>query len=174
MKKFMILFVVGQDRPGIVDDVSTTLFEKGANIEDSRMAVLGGCFSVMVLFSCPAEELPNIINGLTALKEMGFDVHTYEAQDPATISRPAELPLKLEITAMDHPGIVSRVVRILRKHDVNISSLNTRVTIAPLSGAPLFNLELEADVPASQPIAAVKNELNDLAGEENLDLTFSK
>lgn len=174
MKKYMILFVVGRDRPGIVDDVSTILFENGANIEDSRMATLGGCFSVMVLFSCPAEELPGIINGLTALKEMGFDVHTHEARDPAAISRPAELPLKLEITAMDHPGIVSRVVRILRRYDVNISSLNTRVTIAPLSGAPLFNLELEADVPASQPIATVKNELNDLAGEENLDLNFSK
>ena len=46
MKKHMILFSVGKDRPGIVDDVSTLLFERGANIEDSRMAAMGGRFSI--------------------------------------------------------------------------------------------------------------------------------
>ena len=49
MKKFMILFYVGKDRPGIVHDVSTFLFDHGANIEDSRMAAMGGRFSIVML-----------------------------------------------------------------------------------------------------------------------------
>jgi glycine cleavage system transcriptional repressor len=174
MKRFMILFVVGQDRPGIVDDVSTILFERGANIEDSRMATLGGCFSIMILFSTPAEHLANVLAGMDRLKNQGFDVSAHDAQDPASLVRPAELPLKLRVTAMDHPGIVTKVVRILRKYDVNIESLNTRVLYAPLSGAPLFDLDLESAVPASQPISRVKAELSELADVENLDLTFIK
>jgi hypothetical protein len=58
MKKYMILFSVGKDRPGIVDDVSTLLFERGANIEDSRMAARGGRFSIMTLFSCSLDQYP--------------------------------------------------------------------------------------------------------------------
>ena len=62
MKKYMILFSIGKDRPGIVDDVSSFLFERGANIEDSRMAALGGCFSMMTLYSCSSEQA-DIIKG---------------------------------------------------------------------------------------------------------------
>ena len=70
MKTFMILFTVGKDRPGIVDEVSTLLYEQGANIEDSRMAVLGGCFSIMTLFSCGSEALESIRSGLGQLKNL--------------------------------------------------------------------------------------------------------
>jgi len=174
MKKYMILFLVGKDRPGIVDDVSTVLFEGGANIEDSRMAVMGGCFSIMTLFSCTSEQLEAIKTGLDNLRKMGFETSLHEAQDPAARPKRAELPLKIEVTAMDHPGIVQKVVHILHKYDVNIQSLNTQVTRAPLSGAPIFDLNLEAGIPPEKPIAKVKEELMEMAAEMNLDLSFKK
>ena len=173
MKEFMILFLVGRDRPGIVDDVTTVLFDRGANIEDSRMATLGGCFSIMILLSFATQDRNKIEQGLVALREMGFDASLHEASDPAAAPKTAGIPLKLEVTAMDHPGIVRSVVRRLRKHDVNIESLNTTVHVAPLSGHPLFDLELVATVPPDKTIAKVKEELVDLAYTENLDLKFS-
>ena len=69
MNKHMILFLVGKDRPGIVDELSKLLFDQGANIEDSRMAVLGGCFCIMALFSFPIQRLDGIKNGLKDLEE---------------------------------------------------------------------------------------------------------
>ena len=74
MKKFMILLSVGKDRPGIVDDVSTFLFEQGANIEVSRMAVMGGRFSITTLFSCDPGQVGTIEKGLATLKELGLDI----------------------------------------------------------------------------------------------------
>jgi len=174
MKKYMILFLVGKDRPGIVDDVSTVLFEGGANIEDSRMAVMGGCFSIMTLFSCTSEQLETIKTGLDNLRKMGFETSLHQAQDSATGPGRAELPLKIQVTAMDHPGMVQKVVHILHKYDVNIESLNTQVTRAPLSGAPIFDLNLEAGIPPEKPIAKVKEELMEMAAEMNLDLSFKK
>ena len=172
MKKFMILFLVGKDRPGIVDDVSTLLFRVGANIEDSRMAVMGGCFSIMTLFSCTKEQLKDIRTDLKNLEDLGFETSLHKAEDPSTAPKRAELPLKIELTAMDHPGIVQKVVKTLRQHSVNIQSMNTEVTRAPLSGAPMFGLNLEAAVPAEKPIAKVKDEISKLAAEMNLDLHF--
>jgi glycine cleavage system transcriptional repressor len=168
----MILFLLGEDRPGIVDDVSSLLFDQGANIEDSRMATMGGCFSIMTLFSCTSKQLEAIKEGLDDLEKLGFQTSLHEAQDPAASPKRAELPLKIEVTAMDHPGIVQNVVHILRLHDVNIESLITEVTRAPLSGAPIFSLTLEAGIPAGEPIAKVKDELTKLATEMNLDLSF--
>lgn len=174
MKQYMILFLVGRDRPGIVDDVSKVLLHHDANIEDSRGATLGGCFSVMVLFSVEADRMPAVRQGFKELERMGFEWSLHEANDPAALPREAELPLKIQVTAMDHPGIVQAVVGILRKFNVNVESLTTRVTQAPYSGAPLFGLELSAQVPADQPVAKVKQGLSDLAAEMNLDLTFPK
>ena len=172
MKKYRILFLVGKDRPGIVDEISTFLFERGANIEDSRMAAMGGRFSIMTLFSCDSEQAESIERGLDDLRRLGFETSIHEAEDPGAIPPKAEMPLKFEVIAMDHPGIVQKVVSMLHRHNVNIRLLNTNVTSAPLSGAPLFDLTLEAAVPAGVPIAEVKEELSELAAEENLDLNY--
>ena len=73
---------------------------------------------------------------------------------------------------MDHPGIVQSVVHALRRYHVNIQSLNTRVVQAPLSGAPLFDLSLEADVPTGKSVAELKEALTEMASQMNLDITF--
>jgi glycine cleavage system transcriptional repressor len=174
MKTYNILFAVGKDRPGIVHDVSAVLFEYGANIEDSRMAAMGGCFSIMTLFSCDEDQLEKIRSALDGLKELGLESSLHKAQDPYGTPREAALPLKMEIVAMDHPGIVQRAVRILHRHRVNIESLETRLQKAPLSGAPLFDLVLESSVPVDASIPGIKKELMELAGEMNFDLTFGK
>ena len=173
MKKYMILFSVGKDRPGIVDDVSMVFFQHDANIEDSRMAVMGERFSIMILFSCETDQLEAIKDGLQGLKKLGLDTSLHEAEEPTAVPGVPALPLKMELTALDHPGIVQKVVHILRKHKVNVESLNTQISRAPLSGAPLFNLNLEAAIPAEKPISEIKGELKALARDMNLDIVFS-
>jgi predicted amino acid-binding ACT domain protein len=49
MTQHAILTAVGDDRPGLVDDVTRFIFERGGNIEDSRMVNLRGQFAMMVL-----------------------------------------------------------------------------------------------------------------------------
>ena len=173
-RSYMILLMVGKDRPGIVDDVSGLLFDKGANIEDSRMASMGGSFSIMTLFSCTVDQLKTIEVEVENFKKLGFEASLHEAEDPVAVEKRPELRLKIEVTAMDHPGIVQRVVNILSRHDVNIESLNTQVTKAPLSGAPIFDLALEAGVPVEKSVAKIKEELTALAAEMNMDLNFTR
>jgi len=174
MKVYMILLSVGKDRPGIVDSVSTFLFERGANIEDSRMAVMGGCFSIMTLFSSAPKDAECIRRDLNTLEKMGLATLLRDADDPAVANARAALPLSIDIRAMDHPGIVRQVVHLLHHHQVNILSLNTQVTRAPLSGADLFDLNIEAAVPPEKRVARIKEELTQLAFDMDLDLNFKK
>jgi len=171
-KKHLILFSAGKDRPGIADEIATVLYEGGANLEDSRMVVLGGTFSGMTLFSCRSEQRGEIERGLEDLKRRGLCTYLYEAEEPTAASPPQGLPLRLEVKAMDHPGIVQKVVHLLHEHRVNIETLDTQVSQAPLSGTPLFTLSLGATVPAGKPIAQVKEDLLQLARDADLDLMF--
>ena len=174
MSQYMILLSIGKDRPGIVDAISTILFENGANIEDSRMATLGGRFTSMTLFSYQEQRLEGIKAGLAELRREGIETSLHAAEDPATCEVEAALPLKFDVMAMDHPGIVQRVVRVLHRRNINIQSLNTQIIRAPLSGAPLFDLSITAAVPSGTSIATVKEELTQLAAERDLDLTFAR
>ncbi len=175
MNKHMILFLLGKDRPGIVDELSKLLFDQGANIEDSRMAVLGGCFCIMALFSFPMQQLDGIKNGLKQLEEKNrFQISLHETGDLSTQSVSAGLPLAVNLQAMDHPGIVNSVVHVLHQYNANILSLTTQVINAPLSGAPLFDLSLKASVPDDVPIAKVKADISKIAEEMNLDVDFRK
>jgi len=174
MKVYKILFLIGKDRPGIVDEVSTMLYDHGANIEDSHMAVLGGRFSIMTLFSCDEKRLEKIKGEFDHLTGKGFETSLHDAQNPRVISGKSAMPLKLEIQAMDHPGIVREVVHLLHQQNTNIVSLNTSVDYAPLTGAPLFNMTLEALVPEGASITKVKSAISSLSMDKDLDLSFSK
>ncbi len=54
---FLVLSALGPDRPGLVAEITEYLTKRGANVEDSRMAVLGGEFGVLVLVSGAPEEV---------------------------------------------------------------------------------------------------------------------
>ena len=47
MSEQLVITALGDDRPGIVDELSNALFRHNLNIEDSRMSVLGGEFAVL-------------------------------------------------------------------------------------------------------------------------------
>ena len=170
MKKFMILNLVGKDQPGIVDEVSKILVGHEANIEDSRMAVLGGCFSIMALFSCNEKSVGDIGRDLENLKNKGFNISLHDAHDPSMQPEKKVTLLTIEVQAMDHPGIVQEVVHLLHQFNLNIQSLDTQTTNAPHSGDPLFHLSLKAEVQDEAIVAEVKAEVEKSAKKMDLDL----
>ncbi len=60
MREGLIISAIGRDRPGIVDRLSGAIFRNGCNLEDSRMAILGGEFALALdgpLFPTPSLKL---------------------------------------------------------------------------------------------------------------------
>jgi glycine cleavage system transcriptional repressor len=174
MRKGLIITTVGRDRPGIVDRVTGLIFTAGGNVEDSRMAILGGDFALMVFVSGPDESLGAIRERMSGLaQELGL-LHqvreTRRAQPGEPDGPPRYRPYRLSAVAMDHPGIVHQVAHLLAGHGVNVASLETRLTLAPTTGTPVFSLVLEAQVPLTLPIARLRAELAELASRNDLDL----
>ena len=51
MQRWFILSAIGRDRPGLVAELARLVLDSEANIEDSRMTILGTDFAVILLCS---------------------------------------------------------------------------------------------------------------------------
>ena len=57
MRRWFILSAIGRDRPGIVADLASLVYASEANLEDSRMTILGNEFAAILLCSGTAPDL---------------------------------------------------------------------------------------------------------------------
>jgi glycine cleavage system transcriptional repressor len=172
MKKHAILTAVGVDRVGIVDDLTSAILGQRCNIEESRMAVLGGEFAIVLLFSGEETEVRKLVEELPALGAgLGLGISVKETVPPKT--DPQARPYLLESVSLDTPGIVHSVTSLLRKHGVNIEDLETDTTPAPWTGAPLFSMRARLSVPGGTSIPRLREELEDLEAGTNLDVKLT-
>src|SRR5687767_4535383 len=119
----VILSAIGSDRPGLVDEVSQFIFDRGGNIEDSRMVNFRGQFAMMVLVGGGdpvARRLREDLGHLSAKTGMHAEVRPADAAPPAMA---AAMPYRLVGTGIDQPGLVHRVSHLLREMNVNIENL---------------------------------------------------
>lgn len=168
MTNHAILTAIGADRPGLVDEVSKFIFDRGGNIEDSRMVNLRGQFAMMVLVGGDAPTLQRIEAEAKDLKKSGLRAELVPA-GVTSVERGRAIPYRLTATALDQPGLVHRVASLLRGGGVNIESMETHLTSAPITGAPMFEMELVMAVPASTLIGKLRQDVGRLCDELNID-----
>lgn len=168
-----VLTAIGADRPGLVEDVSEFVFKHGGNIEDSRMANLGGQFAMMLLISVPLSVMENMRGELRDLIERsGLHVEIRDAAPLHASARPA-VPYRLQASSLDQAGLVHRIAQLLRSLDVNIESMQTTLVAAPYTGAPIFEMDVAMAAPGHLPLSRLRQELARLCDQLNIDWTLS-
>lgn len=173
MNRYLVISAVGRDRPGLVDRIAAHLLERDANIEDSRMAVLGGSFALILLVAVSQDGAARIEQDRADLEqETALSIMVRPTDAPESRRGRRALPLHVSAMALDHPGILRPIARALAELDVNVAALETRTTPAPHTGSPVFCLEMDLEVPESLPVQRVRESLSALADELNMDLTI--
>ena len=164
----LILTAIGPDNVGLVEKISAFISKRGGNIEDSKMAVFCGEFAVIVLIGGDAASLGAISQDYREMeKETGLAI---AFRTPLARRIPDSLPYRLTASCMDHSGIVYQISGVLRGMGVNIESMETKTYSAPMSGTPLFQLEADLAVPAQTNIYELRERLEELQREENIDI----
>ncbi len=163
----LVLTAVGPDRPGLVRAVSTLIRQAGANLEDTRMAQLGGEFALLLLITGEETALAQVEAQTNQIEsELGLSCFTKRTRPKAP---QAALAYQLRVSGLDRPGIVAHISNVLAARNINVASLSSRVTHAPLSGTPMFHLEADLQVPTEVALSELRNALRDTCDEENLD-----
>ncbi|MFH2010611.1 MAG: ACT domain-containing protein [bacterium] len=171
MDEYAVITAVGPDRPGLVDLISRYLLDAGCNLEDSRMAMLGGEFAMVILVKGSAAAIDAVLAGAEgAGAESGLAVLAKRTHAPGSRSQSEAIPYQVNAYSMDHPGIVQQVAHFLGAHKINVRALDTRVTQAPITGQPLFTLRATIDLPAGVSVREIRRGLEDIGAAENIDI----
>lgn len=165
---YLVLSALGNDRPGIVNELSKAILDSGCNIVDSRMTVLGGEFAIIMLISGNWNNVAKMENMVGSLQDR-LELVIITKRTDKRQTRPNLLPYAVEAVAMDHPGIVYHLANFFSSRNINIEDLQTGSYAAAHTGTAMFSVHLIAGIPSDVPIAALREEFLDFCDELNLD-----
>ncbi len=171
MSKNLVISALGNDKPGIVNELSKAILDQGGNITESRMTVLGGEFAMMLLVTGTQECIDNIISKLEATGEkLNLTLIAKETQPQE--SNQKRLPYQITVVSMDHPGIVHNISDFLSSRDLNIEEIDTNTYPAAHTGTPMFSLNMIISVPADSSIRSLRDEFITFCDDLNLDASL--
>lgn len=173
MSTNIVLTLTGTDRTGIVEDLTRLLLELGGNVETSRMARLGGEFAVLMLVSMPDEHLEKLDRSIADLVSQGFKVSTTRTVHTYAEAYQGWLPYQIEVYGADHEGIIHEVARILSEYGINIESMDTATTRAPISGTLLFSMTALVAVPPGMACKTLQAKLDEVGDYLHVDIMVS-
>ena len=175
MKRWFLLSTIGSDRPGLVAELARLIYDCDANLEDSRMTILGTDFAVILLCSSQASDTADRIavgakrlerdHGLTIL------IRSLEGERRPQVPAPGTKLYRLEAVGEDRAGIVAGLCRVLADRSVNIAELSTRSQPGP-GGSPHYQLEISCEVPDSQDPKELRDALESEADRLVIDVAL--
>jgi glycine cleavage system transcriptional repressor len=177
MTSYFVLSAVGSDHPGIVAEVAGAIYECGCNLEDSRTALLGSQFSLMILLSGRSEAADELqerckrLQGEKDLKVFLFPLETRGQEPPPEAPAPNH---EIRVVGLDRAGIVYRTSKLIASHGINIGDMETRVDPAPESGSPVFTMHAMLTVPQEVELGGVREELEALADELHVEISLNR
>ena len=172
MKTQLVISALGEDRPGIVDELSNIIYTHALNVEDSRMSVLGGEFAILLLVSGEQSSIDAIQSQLSEMEKALNMSLLLKPTKEANTTKDA-IPYSVEVTALDNPGIVRTIASFFSKRNINIVNAQTERYAAPHTGSPMFALHMTIGIPTETNIAQLREAFLDTCDELNLDAEFS-
>ena len=171
MQRLLVMTLIGNDRPGLVESLAGVIAQHGGNWLESRMSRLGGQFAGILRVSVPTEHEANVVQALRALEKGGLTVVVHP-DAPQTPVPPARLSM-LEIVGQDRPGIVRQITHALAKHGVNVEDLQSECASAAMTGETLFKARAKLSIPRSCNLDELRRELEKIAADLIADISFA-
>ena len=132
MQSSFIVTFIGDDRPGLVEQLSSAIERCGGNWQESRLSQLGGKFAGLVLVTLAEDAGDTLEQALKGLASSGISVRVTPASVAAAPA--AGQRITLAVLGPDRPGIVREISRALAAEQVNVIDMESEVSSAPMSG----------------------------------------
>jgi glycine cleavage system transcriptional repressor len=169
MRKQLVLTAVGRDRTGVVEEFTKLILHYDGNIEASRMVRLGGDFALLMFVSAPEDRVFELRRAVDELHYTKFDVLTRVTETDTEGDEAQDHRCTITVLGADHMGIINQVARYLTEQGINLESMHTEVSAAPMSGTPLFTMSAEVVVPARLALDDLREAMEFIGDEMGVD-----
>ena len=166
----LVLTVLGEDRPGLVESLAYIITAHEGNWLESRMAHVAAQFAGILRVSVPDAQAAGLISALQGLASHGLQVVV--AQSTTDEPAPDARWLTLDLVGHDHLGIIRDLAHALAQRSINIDELQTEYTSAPMTGGMLFKATARLRVPLEVTVAELQRTLDRLAHDLMVDITL--
>ncbi len=173
MRKNLVLTLTGHDRIGIVENVTKLVLEYEGNVEESRMARLGGEFAMVMLVSVREANFEDLRQGMRSLRDEDYKVTTRQTERGHSAKYAGWMPYQVKVSGADHEGIIHDIAQHLANQGINIETMDTSMVQAPMSGTPLFTMMAVVMVPPELINQDWRDDLAEVGDKLNVDTEAS-
>ena len=162
MQTFLVLTVIGEDRPGLVEAIAQVIMDNSGNWLESSMSQLAGKFAGILRVSVKNEKADNLVSALNNLSQnLKVVIERVDVEQENLASQLIELTL----VGNDRPGIIREISGALNTLSVNFEQLTTECTPAPMSGDVLFKAIANLTLPKNLDIDVLREDLEKLTDD---------
>lgn len=158
----LVLTVIADDKPGLVESLSQIIASNSGNWLESSMSQLAGKFAGILRVSVADERVDKLIEELNGLSsEIRLVIEKAVDESVGQQSRIVELSL----VGNDRPGIIKEISGAVSALGVNVQRLNTECSPAPMSSDALFKAIATLEVPENVALELLQDKLEQLADD---------
>jgi glycine cleavage system regulatory protein len=162
MTTYLVLTVIGNDKPGLVEALSQVIASNSGNWLESSMSQLAGKFAGILRVSVADTQVDKLI---AALQNFPPDLKLLIERATADSTEDSAQAVTLNLLGNDRPGIIREISRVLAGLSVNVEKLSTECVPAPMSGESIFKADALLKVPADLELEILQSELERLADD---------
>ncbi|OHU86602.1 MULTISPECIES: glycine cleavage system protein R [Pseudoalteromonas] len=162
----LVLTAIGEDRSGIVSELTQLVSDCHCNIIDSRIAILGNEFTFIMLLSGDMSAISRVEHSLP-VKGMELGLLTMMKRTNSHQQGDFSAGYTLEYQGLDTPGTLSKVTRFFAEQKVSICSLKSDTF--EQDEQLHMRCELEFNIPSSVDLDKFKIQFEDLSHTLNVD-----
>lgn len=170
-KTSLVLTVIGNDRPGLVESIAKLVADHGGNWLESRMAHLAGQFAGILRVEVDAVQAEGLADSLRQLAAQGLE--SIVRPDSAAAVGDDRPLVQLHLVGQDRPGIVREISSVLAALGVNVEELNTERLAAAETGQALFRATAELRLPAGLDEDRLRQSLEAVAHDLMVDVKLA-
>ena len=174
MSRTALISVTGEDKLGLISELTARIFDLGGNLGDTTFAVLGTGFefSAVVEFPDPTvlDDVGQELRTLPMMSEASFKIEPFR-YDPVH-DESGRITHRVRISGGDQPGLVARLSEVFVNFNANVVRMNCE-TLEGSDGSTHYVTRFAVSIPkerAAACLAAVGN----TAGQLDLVCTWDE
>ncbi len=172
MNRSLVLSILSEDKPGVVETLAAAISENGGSWQESRMTHLAGKFAGILQVNVAEENLAELKTALSALDSKGIAIIVAEVSEEAT----ADVTKAMHFTLVgnDRTGIVKELSQAFASHQINMDQLETDCSSMPWTGDPMFTARGTLNIPEDANLDSLQDRLDDIADKLGVDIELDE
>ena len=165
--KSILISVLGDDKPGLLDSLSEIIVSNDGDWIESNMSTVEAKFAGNLRVNVPSKNAKKLIKELTSSK-LGLQI---ACEETVPVTHSDYKSYNIELIGQNHVGIINKLSHVLTYElKANVEGIKTEIIDASMSGEQLFKAQITLHLPKSVDERLIKDKLELIADEMMVEI----